>query len=196
VTAVITDDLSGVCPDGDTTCLHATSSIRSASADQSVLLSYPVAVSGDTYTLSGTIPQYAEEGIWKDWSIQLTDRAGNMMVLGEADLLVRGINAAIGVGTIESAYSRTISLKLTRRRASGYVHSDVASTCFWYVPVVVERKTSSGWKKVRLTLADYQGHYSFRIRKVGRYRATATQFDLGTPTVTTCSKASVRKRLA
>src|SRR6266508_514937 len=60
VTAVITDDLSGVCPDGDSTCVHATSSIRSPSAGQSVLLGYPVAVSGDTYTFSGTIPQFAE----------------------------------------------------------------------------------------------------------------------------------------
>ena len=69
-------------------------------------------------------------------------KAGSMIVLDEADLLVGGINAAIGVGTIESAYTRTISLALTRRRASGYVDADLASTCFWYVPVVVERKAA------------------------------------------------------
>jgi hypothetical protein len=195
VTAVITDDLSGVCADGDSTCTHATSSIRSPSAEQSVLLGYPVAVSGDTYTLSGTIPQYAEEGIWKDWSIQLTDKAGNMVVLDEADLLALGINAAVGVGSFDATYARTISLFLSRRRASGFVDSDTQSTCFWYVPVTVERKTASGWRTVRSTIADHLGFYSVRIRKFGRYRATATAFDLGTPTITTCERAAARKRL-
>lgn len=166
-----------------------------SSGDQSALLGYPVAASGDTYTFSATILQFAEEGIWRDWSIQLTDKAGNMVVLDEADLLILGVNAAVGVGTIESSFSRTITLRLTRRRASGYVRSDLASTCFWFVPVNVQRKTSSGWKKVRSTLADYQGYYSVRIRKAGRYRAIATTFGLGTPLITTCAAATARRRL-
>lgn len=78
-------------------------------------------------------------------------------------------------------------------RASGVVEADPASTCSWWVPVSLQRKTKSGWKKVGVTLADYQGHFDFYINqpRKGMYRAIATPFGIGTPSLTTCNRASI-----
>jgi hypothetical protein len=197
VTAVITDDLSGVSYEGDSTPSDVASfaALYSPSGNQYVIgcpcFSH---TAGDTYTQTLTVPQYAEEGIWRDWSIYLQDEAGNWTRVYEDAMLLSGINAAVGVTSYDTSYSRTITLNLSSRRASGNVHATLASTCFWFVPVSVEKRTASGWKKVRSTLAAYDGHYSVRIRTPGKYRATATEFAIGTPTITTCSKASAVKK--
>jgi hypothetical protein len=198
VTAVITDDLSGVSYVNDPTpsdvpsfvFLYSPSGNQSTQGDTNFRLS-----SGNTYTATMTIPQYGEQGVWRDWDVYLQDEAGNFTRVSEAQMLASGINAAVGVGTVNLSYPRTISLSLTRHRASGNVRSDTPSTCYWFVPVSVQRKTDSGWKKVRSTLADYQGHFSVKIRKTGRYRAVADSFGLGTPPITTCQTATAKKRL-
>lgn len=194
VSAVITDDISGVCADGDSSCTHATSSVASPSGQQRVLLGYFTLVSGDSYTAEAMFPQFAEEGIWKDWSIQLTDRAGNLVVLGEFDLLSQGINAAVGVGSLEESYARSVSLRVRRTRASGRVSAPLESTCFWFVPVTLQRRTASGWRQVGTMLSSYQGGFSFHIRREGKYRAIATSFGIGTPNLTTCTQASQTAR--
>ncbi len=195
VSAVITDDLSGVCGEGDA-CPSGSTQIQlfSPSGAQQAQTGFFSNVSGDSYTASVTIQQYAEDGVWKDWSLWLYDKTGNYVVWDEWGLVGHGMNIAVGVGTVEASYARTMTLNLSRTKAYGYLDADLESGCFWYVPVVVERKTSTGWKQVRQTLSLYDGYYSVRIRKEGRYRATATEFGLGTPAVTTCLASSARAR--
>jgi hypothetical protein len=197
ITAVITDDLSGLSYEGDSTTGDYTSAAQlySPSGNQFVT-GCPcfMLVSGDTYTQTLSFPQYAEEGIWKDWSFFLADEAGNWVYVYDNNLMAAGINQAVGVDPFDPSYSRTISLKLSKTTATGYVDADLASSCFWFVPVLLERKTSSGWKRAGSTLSLYDGYYKFRIKKAGKYRATATEFGLGTPTLTTCSKASATHR--
>lgn len=198
VTAVITDDLSGVCSYGDpcgSTVAPSAAQLYSPTGSQYVEADLQL-VSGDTYSDTATFPQYAEEGVWKDWSIYLSDKAGNYTFIHEDDLISAGINQAVGVDPFNASYSRTVSLKLTSTKAAGTVHSDVESSCFWFVPVILERKTQSGWKKVGSTLSLYNGFYRIRVHKPGRYRVTATEFGIGTPTVTTCSKASASSKLS
>jgi hypothetical protein len=197
VSANITDDLSGVCAQGDS-CPAGTSQVQlfSPSGQQQAVTGFFAIVSGDSYTATVTLKQYAEEGIWKDWHVWLFDKAGNYVVLDEYDLLRLGTNVAVGVGTFDASYPRTISLRLSRTKASGYVQSDVPSTCFWFIPVLLERRTSSGWKKAGSTLSLYDGYYRVRINKPGKYRATATEFGIGSPTLTTCSKVSAVGRLS
>jgi hypothetical protein len=154
-------------------------------------------VSGNTYTATMSFPQFSEEGVWRDWLVSLCDKTGNCVDLDTYDLLHRGINAAVGVGVVQTAYSRTVGLRLRRRAAIGWVDSSTASSCWWYVPVMLQRRSVSGWKKIGQTVADFNGNFRFRTRGIpGRYKATAITFGVGTPTVTTCSAASkvARKR--
>lgn len=153
-------------------------------------------VSGDTYSDTATFAQYAEQGVWKDWSLYLSDKAGNFVRLDEYDLISAGVNQAVGVDPFDSSYTRTVSIKLRATSASGYVDAATESSCSWFVPVLLERKTSSGWKRAGATLSLYDGYYKLRIKKTGKYRASATEFGLGTPTLTTCSKASATHRIS
>jgi hypothetical protein len=186
VTAVITDDLSGVsgdsslCADG---CLNS--------------YDWFTNVSGDTYTATIFWSQYSggQGGIFRDWLIYLVDNAGNDTYIDVRDLYYKGINLAVGVNAFDQSYPRIVSLRLTRRRASGYVDASDASNCWWFVPVKLERKTRSGWRKVGSTLSGWSGGFSFHITKTGKYRATATEYGLGTPTVTTCLARSDTARI-
>lgn len=194
VTAVITDDLSGVCEASGTTpyCSTGTTAfdLLSPSGQQRTAELFRL-VSGDTYTATATIAQFAERGIWRNWGLFLDDRAGNEVFLDETDLLALGMNVAVGVGTFEAVYARTILLKLGNRSARIQVGAAAESTCSSRVPILLQLKTKSGWKKVGSALTSNSGRRSIPIHKAGKYRATATEFGLGTPTVTTCSKASV-----
>jgi len=198
VTAVITDDLSGVSYSGDATPGDVSSYVYllSPSGNQTIGLNGFTLVSGDTYASTMTVPQYAEQGIWRDWVVYLTDEVGNYVWLYEDDLISAGVNEAVGVDPFDTSYARTITLRLSRTRASGYVAAELESACFWYVPVVLERKTTSGWKRVGSTLSLYDGYYRVGISKAGRYRATATEFGTGTPSLTTCLTAAVARRLS
>ena len=79
VTAVITDNLSGLSYEGDGTPDGYTSnaSISSPALDQ-IVIGCPcfTRVSGDTYTQTLTFPQGAEAGIWKDWNLYLGGSGG------------------------------------------------------------------------------------------------------------------------
>jgi hypothetical protein len=187
ITAVITDDLSGVSTDSNV-------EVDSPSGDQG-WYEYFDLISGDTYSATITIPRYSEAGIWRDWYFELWDNAANSTVFDGYELLQQGINIAFGVQDFADSYSRNISLKLSRTRAAGYVNATLASACFWYIPVTLERKTASGWRKIGTQLSSFMGHYSFHIRKAGKYRTTAEEFPLGTPTVTTCLKASIHSSI-
>ena len=57
------------------------------------------------------------------------------------------------------------------------------------------RLKKSGWKKVGSTLSGWSGGFSFHITKTGKYKATATDYGLGTPTVTTCQAKSDTARI-
>jgi hypothetical protein len=186
VTAVITDDLSGVYEDTQVQ-LHSPSG-----NEQPYAFFEPVG--GDTYIASLTIPAYSEEGIWKDWGIWLIDNYDNELLLEYDDLLDRGLDLAVGVGGFSATYPRSLSLKVTNSRAFGEVDAALESTCFWWVPVSLQRKTPSGWKKVGSTLAEYDGDFSFFITKKGTYRAIAPAVGIGTAVLTTCLKASVRSQ--
>lgn len=194
VTAVITDDLSGLSYEGDSTSADYTSRVDlySPSGNQSVV-GCPcfTLVSGDTYTETLTFPRYSEQGIWKDWSLFLADEVGNTVWLDAYNVYLAGINQAVGVDPFETSYARRVSLNIGKTKATGSVSADVASSCYWFVPVLLQRKTKSGWKNAGRALADYNGYYRIPIRMMGRYRATATTFGIGTPAITTCSKASV-----
>jgi hypothetical protein len=183
VTAVITDDLSGVSEDAEV-------DVYSPSGNQESY-GFFTRVSGDTFSANVSIAMFAEAGIWRDWYIYLYDNVGNSVEYDEYDLISRNINVAVGVGSYSSSYHRTISLKLRRTQASGTVDTNLASACFWYVPVLLERKTKSGWRHVAETLSDFNGKFRIAIHKRGTYRATATPFAIGTPTLTMCSRASV-----
>lgn len=182
VTAVITDDLSGV------------STLNTELCSQNCLNGYDwfKRVSGDTYTATITFPQYSGGvgSIFRDWEVLLVDNAGNQTFLSVRDLYNQGFNLAFGVNAYATTYARTVHLKVTKSRASGYVNAASASNCWWYVPVILERKTASGWKHSGSVLSGWNGQFSFHITKVSKYRATAPSFGLGTPTVTTCLKAS------
>lgn len=147
-------------------------------------------VSGDTYTTTIVIPQFSESGVWRDWYFYLEDNTSNLAVVDEYELLVAGINVAVGVDPIEDSYGRTMSLHVGRTKVSGYLDSSLASTCFWYVPITIERRTKLGWKQVGGSLTSYQGGFSLHIRKSGKFRATASEFAIGTPTITTCARVS------
>ena len=188
VTAVITDDLSGV-------SLESAVELYSPSVAQWTY-GFFNQVSGDTYAATIPIAQYAEQGIWRDWIIELVDNAGNYAVLNEYDLMTRDISMAVGVGSLDAAYARVITLRLTNKKAYGDLTAELESSCFWFVPVLLERKTSSGWKRAGSTLTSYDGTYKIRIGKDGRYRATAAEIGLGTPTLTTCSRAAATRTIA
>lgn len=190
ITAVVTDDLSGVCADPDSDCSYWSQiDLWSASGQQQVYGDF-ARTSGDTYTASLTFVQYAEDGVWRDWAVSLCDKAGNCADLDTYDLMHGGINIAVGVGSFQSSYARTVSLRLGRRVATGYVDASTPSACFWYVPVLVARRTTSGWKKIGIKLANYDGYFKIRTQGLpGKYRATAIGLGLGNPTVTTCSSA-------
>lgn len=182
VSAVITDDLSGV-------SIESNVELYSPSTNQWTYGFFDHA-SGDTYTTTLVIPQYAENGIWRDWYFFLEDNATNQVVVDEYDLLLQGINVALGVGNFDDAYARTLSLRVGRTRASGHLNAQLESTCFWFVPVILQRRTAAGWREVGTALSSYQGDFSFRIRREGKYRAIAPSFGLGTPALTTCSQVS------
>lgn len=181
VSAVIRDDLSGVSSESNV-------EIYSPSTNQWTYGFFDQ-VSGDTWVTTLTIPQFAENGIWRDWRFFLEDSATNLAVVDEYDLLRAGMNVAFGVGSYESSYARSISLRLGRSTASGRVSAALESTCFWFVPVRLQRRTAAGWRQVGTTLSSYRGAFSFKIKREGRYRATATSFGIGTPSLTTCANA-------
>lgn len=183
VTAVITDDLSGV------STVNSSADVFSPSGNQQTSGFFQL-VSGDTYSATIPIPQSSEIGVWRDWHIRLKDDAGNLTVVDEHELLVAGINVAFGVGPVEDSVGRTISFKVGKASASVHLDSSVASTCFRYVPIKIERKTRSGWKKVGSGYTSFQGGFSRHVRKKGKYRAVASEFAIGTPGVTTCARVS------
>jgi hypothetical protein len=178
VTAEITDDLSGVsgdtelCSDG---CLNG--------------YDWFTNVSGDTWEATITWSQYSggTGGIFRDWELLLVDNAGNESYLDVRDIYYLGFNLAVGVNDFDTSYPRTIHLSVNNGRAHGYVDASDASNCWWYVPVTLERKTTAGWKQAGSTLSGWSGGFRFQVRKTGKYRATASEFGLGTPVVTTCS---------
>lgn len=185
VNAVITDDSSGVWEDTQVQLL-------SPSGDEEVYAFFePNGV--DSYMAVLTIPAFSEAGIWKDWNIWLIDNYDNEVLLEYDDLLARGLNLAVAVGSYDTSYPRSVSLKVRGTRASGVVESDPASTCSWFVPVSLQRKTKTGWRKVDTTLSHYQGDFSFYINQPKKvpYRAIAAEFGIGTPSLTTCEKASI-----
>jgi hypothetical protein len=147
VNAVITDDVSGV---RDQTQVQ----LWSPSGDEEVY-DFFESTGGDSYTAVVTIPAFSEVGVWKDWNIGLYDNYENEGFVGYDDLLARGMNLAVGVGTFATSYPRSVSLKVRGTQASGLVESDPASTCFWWVPVSLQHKRKSGWTKVGTTLAGY-----------------------------------------
>ena len=183
VTAVITDDLSGV------STVNSSADVFSPSGNQRTSGFFHL-VSGDTYSTAIPIPRFSEIGVWRDWHIRLKDAVGNLTVVDEYELLVAGINVAFGVGPVEDSAGRTMSFKVGKTTASVHLDSSVASTCFWYVPIKIERKTTSGWKKVGSGYTSFQGAFSRHIKKAGKYRASASEFAIGTPTITTCARVS------
>jgi hypothetical protein len=182
VTAVITDDLSGVSTNSNV-------EVYSPSVNQWSYGFFNL-VSGDTYSATIGIPQFSESGIWRDWYFYLEDNVGNLAVVDEFELLVAGISVAFGVAPVEDSAGRTMSFRAGRTRVSGHLDSSLASTCFWYAPITIERRTRSGWKQVGEGLTSFQGGFSLRIRQPGKFRATAPEFAIGTPTVTTCTRVS------
>ena len=183
VTAVITDDLSGV------STFNSSADVYSPSGNQWTYGFFHL-VSGDTYSATIPIAQFSENGLWRDWYIYLQDNVGNLSIVDEYELLVAGINVAFGVAPVEASAGRTMSFKAGRTKVSGHLDSSLVSTCFWYVPIKFERKTSSGWKQVGKGYTSFQGGFSLHIKKEGKYRATASEFAIGTPTITTCAKVS------
>lgn len=182
VTAVITDDLSGVSTNSNV-------EVYSPSGNQWTYGFFNL-VSGDTYSTTIVIPQFAESGVWRDWYFYLEDNVSNLAVVDEYELLVAGINVAVGVDPFEDSSGRTMSLRVGKTRVSAYLDSSLTSTCFWYVPIKIERRTRSGWKQVGAGLTSFQGGFSLHVRKSGKFRATAAEFAIGTPTVTTCTRVS------
>ena len=182
ITAVITDDLSGVSSNSNV-------EVYSPSGNQWTYGFFHL-VSGDTYTTTLVIPQFAESGIWRDWYFYLEDNVSNLAVVDEYELLVAGINVAVGVDPFEDSSGRTMSFRVGRTRVSGHLDSSLASTCFWYVPVTIERRTKSGWRRVGASLTSFTGRFSLHISKSGKYRATAPEFAIGTPTLATCARVA------
>lgn len=182
VTAVITDDLSGV-------STNSSADVYSPSGNQWTYGFFSL-VSGDTYTATIPIPQFSEDGVWRDWEIYLEDNVGNLSVVNEYELLVAGINVAFGVSPVEDSAGRTMAFRVGRTRVSGHLDSSIASACFWYVPIKIERRTRSGWRQVGSGYTSFHGGFSRHITKEGKYRATASEFAIGTPTLTTCARVS------
>jgi hypothetical protein len=183
VTAVITDDLSGV------STVNSSAYVFSPSGNQRTFGFFHL-VSGDTYSATIPIPQFSEIGVWRDWHIHLEDDAGSLSNVDEYELLVAGINVAFGVGPVEDSAGRTMSFKVGKTKASVHLDSSVASTCFWYVPIKIERKTRLGWKKVGSGYTSFRGGFSRHIKNGAKYRATASEFAIGTSRVTTCARVS------
>lgn len=186
VTAVITDDLSGVSTNSNV-------EVYSPSGNQWSYGFFNL-VSGDTYSATIGIPQFSESGIWRDWYFYLEDQVGNLAVVDEFELLMAGINVAFGVAPVEDSAGRTMSFRAGRRRVSGHLDSSLASTCFWYAPITIERRTRLGWKQIGEGLTSFHGDFSLRIRKPGKFRAIASEFAIGTPTLTTCARVSKTAR--
>jgi hypothetical protein len=178
VSAVITDDLSG----------FSSGYVSVSPLGQQVAGGGFSSVGGDSFQATVTIPQYAAQGVWRGWSVYLTDMVGNYTSLSEDDLLARGINLAVGVGTWESSYSRWIKL----RGSSGSVRSDDGSRlCSAYVPVILYHREKSGWELVGRTYTYRSGYFRFKdAPRRGRFRVVAPRFGLGTPPLATCLKAS------
>ncbi len=182
VTAVITDDLSGV-------SVNSSADIYSPSGNQWTYGFFNL-VSGDTYSATIVIPQFAESGVWRDWEFYLEDNVSNLTIVDEYELLQAGINVAVGVDPFDATAGRTMSLRVGRTRVSGHLDSSLDSTCFWYVPITIERRTTSGWRQVGSGLTSFTGGFSLHTGRSGKYRATAPEFAIGTPTIMTCARVS------
>lgn len=180
VSAVITDDLSGVS--------DAAAQVWSPTLGQDAQAPFKL-VSGDSYVATLTIAQYAEDGIW-EVTVDLNDNAGNRSFLR---VRRRGFNVALGVGNFPSSFSRSVTIRFRHASASGQVRAD-APMCYASVPVILELKTDSGWKRVGRMTSRASGNYKFSLatNAPGKYRVTATAFGIGTPTLTTCLRASAR----
>jgi hypothetical protein len=194
VTAEITDDLSGLC--APTECPIGYVGLGSPSGEQGGQGGgYLQPVSGNTYTATFTIAQFAEQGVWARWTIYIIDRVGNDVVIDEKQLLVKGINVAVGVGNYASTYDRSLTFRLSPRSAPhsvfGSFTKDEESPCSLDVPLIVQRKTRSGWKQVGKMYSS-DGRFRLRWEKdtPGKYRVIAPTFGIGTPTLTTCLKTS------
>lgn len=179
VTAVITDDLSG----------FFRAKLEEVGAGVNTY-TYFENVSGDTYAATITFPQDSDSYIFRDWLVYLIDNVGNKSWIDGRDLLDLSINVAVGVNAVAPAYSRGIYLAFHNSRAIGSIAAAAESGCWWDVPVILQRKTSSGRKEVGEGYANYFGAFRFPVHKKGKYRVTATEIGLGTPAVTTCLKAS------
>jgi hypothetical protein len=80
-------------------------------------------------------------------------------------------------------------------QASGELTGDATITCITGAPIVLERKTDTGWKRLGTSVLDRGGRFNFTFHaKAGKYRATATPFVLGAPPVSTCARARVTAR--
>lgn len=193
VTIVATDDLSGLCIPADG-CAAGFVSLRSPSLEQSAVPTPFQRSSSNTYRATLTFAPNSEEGVWMSWAVYLADNAGNELYLEEGELLDRGINVAVGVGSFATSQSRTIGLQINTIRALGKVLGDAGTTCEAWVPVLLERKAPSGWQRVWQTHTRQGGGFSIkRDFKPGKYRATALELGVGTPTLTTCERVSVRR---
>jgi hypothetical protein len=192
LSAVITDNLSGVCAQGDPSPCTSWSGVDLSSPHGQRVSGVLQRTSGDSYTTTLTFSQFAEEGIWADLVITLTDAAGNIARLDRSKLLAIGINAAIGVGSISPTVERsvTLTLRLSVGRTSVRIIADQESACSGQVPVRFEQKTPSGWNLVRSGITTPRGQYNFPLHEQGKYRAVAPASRIGTPTLTTCLKAS------
>lgn len=190
VTAVVTDDLSGVSFVG----MNASLDVNHLSP---VVYANFQSAGGDSWTANLTIPQFAAHGIWK-LGISLQDNANNFVSLYDDDLMRKGFRFALGVGDFEPTYSRTIRNLEFRTKSSveGQIKANEFA-CYRSVPIVAERKVSSGWNKVwtgQSNVGDgrYDGTFDFKAKKPGKYRVIATALALGEPRLTTCSKVVAR----
>jgi hypothetical protein len=177
MTAVVTDDLSGIdvvyiCMTYWDTCYEADS------------------IGNDTYTQYIYYPRYSGSGVDRSFSVEFSDRVGHEVYYSPRDLLESGINLAVSINSVSPTYTRAIALKLTKGRVSGFVEAAEESSCWYDVPLVLQLKAASGWRIVGEGYSDGNGSFRFPIHKRGKYRVTATEIGLGTPPVTTCLKAS------
>ncbi len=192
VTATITDDLSGVCAFGDscfqTQLLLAPNRIQSPSTGN---VFQPV--TGDAYETTVTFPQFVAEGIWIVRVI-VSDEAGNFKYLYQPALLKAGINVAVGVGSIESSYVRSISVEnVSKSSVRGTVDASEYA-CLYAATVRLERKTDAGWKKLGKKTTRERCDFELRLKGVGRFRVVALKSDLGMPTITSCLGTAARFR--
>lgn len=190
VTARADDDLSGIA--------YIAVGVRAPVSQQSAYGSLTL-VSADTYEGTLTIPQFAESGVWVDWTVSLTDNAGNFRNLDIGKLRALGFNIALGIGTYPASFAREfrrLQFYPTERRPRfiiGSLERDKVSPCVLDVPITLQRRLGgSGWTTVQESFTNGRlFRFDLGARTPGTYRVVAPRFGVGVPTLTTCLKAVV-----